>query len=135
MKHTILLLILTAALSACNVNPSLHQGADGSITATSGGSIFSNAATEGGEVRLANGASMSYYRTLKDETKGVKDLSQGIILGKVAIHGIDATTSVKTGEQVTARAINNNATKVKLGKQAADVQKTQILNPVEVPAP
>lgn len=131
MKQIILLLIF-ALLQACSVNPTVVTRPDGTVVASTGGSIFSNSTAEGGEIKMPNGTTISYFKQGKDETTGVVDIAKGKFLleGTKALSS-DALSAHKTTEGTT-RVINGNATSVKLGKQAADVEKLRILNPVEV---
>ena len=133
MKRLTLLLLI---LPSCNVNPTVHRGPNGLLTATSGLSLFSKAASESGEITLPDGTRMAYTRVGKDETAGVTSVvnSYNLLRGTLGLSK-DAVRSLKTTEG-TKRVINNNATAVKINESNNKLTRDTFVAPeVTTPAP
>jgi len=128
-----LLAVLPLMLVACNVNPTVITKADGTVIATTGGSVFSKSASESAEITKADGTTIRFSRVAKDEVSGVTDISRGILLTKLGIHTVDASTAVKHDAQVTQRAATAGSNAVKQSKIAADVTKSTFVPPPPTP--
>lgn len=129
MKKTPLLpIVLCALLSACTVNPFVSTTASGTKIASLGGSIFTKAKAESGEIVQADGTRLAYSRTGKNETTGITTSVAAYAAGQVAQAYSDskaATDQAKVAAEA-AKAKDATAASVEQARIAADLEKAKM---------
>jgi hypothetical protein len=127
-------LLCCAFLSACNVRPTVTFKPDGSVVATTGGSLMTKSKTALAHIKLPNGTEIAYREDGKDETVvPVRGLNTW---GTVAVAGIleeGLTSRTAIPEQgMTARQVSSDS--VKKAKIDGDVKIKTFVPPETAPA-
>jgi len=121
MKQSILLILL---LPACTIRPLEITHAGGGITRSLGGSLLTKSQQSTASYIGADGTSMSYSETGKDEVTGARALMQSYAGVKIAGFLRDSTIAKDKGDVAVAKKeIQSGTEKAAI---AADVEKTKI---------
>ena len=124
MKTTLLLLLIPL-LPACTVNPFVATTSSGTHVASLGLSFLSKARAEFGEIKQADGSTISYGRTGKNEVSVANSYTAmlgSVELGKAVSNN---TTSVLKSKEVTTR-------QAQAGAEATKQAQIQATKEVEV---
>lgn len=135
LKHH-LIGLACIALASCTVNPFVSTSANGTKIASLGGSVFTKAKMEAGEIVQADGTRLSYTRTGKNETTGITTSVAAYAAGQVAQAYSDskaATDQAKVAAEA-AKAKDATAATLEQARIAADLEKAKMAAELAVPA-
>lgn len=123
------LLAFTLILPSCSVNPFLSVTKNGTQIASLGGSFFTKAKAEYGEIVKADGTRISYGRTGKNEIQGVTSSISAWAMGQAAQAVSDNASSVLKSKEVTARQAQAGVEATKQAQIQADLTKATFVPP------
>lgn len=121
-------IMMAITFSSCTLNPFTAVRADGTKIASLGGSVFTKAKAESGEIVQADGTRLSYSRTGKNETTGITTSVAAYAAGQVAQAYSDskAATDQAVVAANAAKAKDATAATVEQAKIAADLEKARL---------
>lgn len=134
MRFPTVILCLFALCASCNVRPTVTFKPDGSVVATTGGSLMTKSKTSLAHIKLPNGTEIAYREDGKDETTvpalGLKTVGTVAVAG-ILEEGLTSRTAIPE-QGMTARQVSSDS--VKKAKIDGDVKIKTFVPPETAPA-